>query len=88
LEAHKGEDQTTTREGIELIYTKLCGVLNQQGLKVLEIKEGVFDAEEQEAVAQVPAASEELKGKVVDVVQKGYVLNGKVIRFAKVVVAN
>lgn len=87
LAAYTGEEQEMTKKGIELIYNKLSGTLTQQGLKVLEIKEGKFDADVQEAVAQVPAESEDMKGKVIDVIQKGYVLHDKVIRFAKVVVA-
>lgn len=75
------------QEGILLIYNKLKKVLEQKGVTVMEIKPGDdFDAEFQEAITQIPAPEEKLKGKVVDVVEKGYMLGEKVIRFAKVVI--
>jgi len=76
-------------EGFFLIKSKFSKVLEQYGVKVMELKAGsVFDADFQEAITQIPAPSEELKGKVVDVVEKGYLLNEKVIRFAKVVIGS
>ncbi len=74
------------RKGIELIYNKLMNILEQKGLQVIDAKEQPFDTDFHEAVTNIPAPSEKLKGKNVDVIQKGYTLNGKVIRYAKVVV--
>lgn len=74
------------REGTELIYSKLMAYLKTKGLSVIEAKGVKFDVDFHEAVTQFPAASEELKGMVIDVVQTGYMLNGKVLRYAKVVV--
>jgi molecular chaperone GrpE len=76
-----------TREGILLIYNKLKSTLERKGVKVMQIEAGHdFDAEFQEAITQIPVSDEALKGKVVDVVEKGYTLGDKVIRFAKVVI--
>ena len=74
------------KKGIELIYNKLMNILEQKGLQVIDAKEQPFDTDFHEAVTNIPAPSEKLKGKNVDVIQKGYMLNGKVIRYAKVVV--
>ncbi len=74
------------KEGIELVHHKLKSILNQKGLKEMESLGKPFDAEVHEAITNIPAPSNELKGKVVDEVEKGYLLNDKVIRFAKVVV--
>lgn len=76
----------TAVEGTELIYNKLKSFLTSKGLKVIEAKGADLDTDYHEAIAQIPAPSEELKNKIVDVVQQGYMLNGKVIRYAKVVV--
>ncbi len=76
-------------EGFLLIFNKYKKILEQSGAKVLDLKTGDdFNADTQEAITQIPAPSEALKGKVVDVVEKGYTLNEKVIRFAKVVVGS
>ena len=75
-------------EGIQLIFTKLGNTLTSKGLKPMDAKGQVFNADIHEAITQFPAPNEEDKGKVFDVVEKGYFLNDKVIRFAKVVVAN
>ena len=73
-------------KGIDLIHQKLSSILNVKGLKQIEVQVGDgFDAELHEAITQIPAPKEELKGKVVDIIEKGYYLNTKVIRFAKVV---
>lgn len=81
------DDANAVREGMELIYSKLVKYLEQNGVKAMESTGAVFDPEHHEAVAMVPAASEDMKGKVIDTVTKGYTLNGdKVIRFAKVAV--
>ena len=74
------------KEGTSLIYNKLMDYLKTQGLARIEAKGEVFDTDFHEAVTQFPAPSEELKGKVIDVVQTGYTLGGKVLRYAKVVV--
>lgn len=74
------------KEGVALVQHKLKNTLNQLGLKEMETKGLAFDAELHEAITNIPAPSDELKGKVVDELEKGYFLNDKVIRFAKVVV--
>lgn len=74
------------KEGVNLIHTKFKKVLDQQGLKEMETVGHPFDSELHEAVTNIPAPSEDMKGKVVDQVEKGYYLNEKVIRFAKVIV--
>lgn len=76
-------------EGFFLIYNKFKKTLDQYGVKAMIIETGAdFDADVHEAITQIPAPSEALKGKIVDVVEKGYLLNDKVIRFAKVVVGS
>lgn len=79
-------DSDAAKEGTELIYHKLMSYLQSKGLAVIEAMDQTFDTDVHEAVAQFPVQEEEKKGKVFDVVQTGYTLNGKVIRFAKVVV--
>ena len=74
------------RDGVELVYQKLYNILRQKGLEVMESTGEVFDPEFHEAITEIPAPAEELKGKVVDTVEKGYRLNEKIIRHAKVVV--
>jgi molecular chaperone GrpE len=76
-------------EGFMLIYNKFKKVVEQSGVKQMDVQIGSdFNADLQEAITQIPAPKEELKGKVVDVVEKGYLLNDKVIRFAKVVIGS
>ena len=75
------------KEGVQLIYNKLMNILSQKGLKPIEAKGQKFDENLHEAITRIPAAAEEQKGTVVDVVEKGYYLNDKVLRYAKVVVA-
>ena len=82
----ESDDSDAAKEGTELIYTKLMGYLKSKGLAVIEALGQPFDTDLHEAVAQFPVQDETQKGKVFDVVQTGYTLNGKVIRFAKVVV--
>ena len=82
----ESKDSAAAKEGTELIYHKLMAYLQSKGLAVIEAKDHPFDTDVHEAVAQFPVQEEEKKGKVFDVVQTGYTLNGKVIRFAKVVV--
>ena len=79
-------DVSAVREGVELIYNKFMTVLGQNGVKVIETKEMPLDTDYHEAVAVIPAPDESLKGKILDCVQTGYILNDKVIRHAKVVV--
>lgn len=80
------EDLTLIREGIHLVFSKLKNTLQNRGLKAMESKEQDFDTELHEAITEIPAPTEALKGKVLDEVQKGYYLNDKIIRHAKVVV--
>lgn len=80
------DDAQALKEGFQLIYNKFKTILEGKGLKAMEAKGGEFDSEIHEAIANIPAPSDELKGKIVDDVEKGYYLNDKVIRFAKVVV--
>ncbi len=80
-------DADAAKEGVQLIYNKLMNILSQKGLKPIEAKDTKFDENLHEAVTQFPAADEAQKGKVIDVVEKGYYLNDKVLRYAKVVVA-
>lgn len=80
-------DEENAKEGVQLIYNKLMNILSQKGLKPIEAKGCKFDENLHEAVTQFPAADESQKGMVVDVVEKGYFLNDKVLRYAKVVVA-
>ncbi len=76
-------------KGVELINGKFVSILNQQGLEVVEVEQGGdFDAEIHDAVTQIPAPSEDLKGKIVDVIEKGYRLGDRIIRHPKVVVGN
>lgn len=88
--ALKATENTTeieaVREGIILIQTKLNGILGNKGLKPIESLHTVFDTDLHEAITKIPAPSDDLKGKVLDELEKGYTLNDKVIRFAKVVV--
>jgi molecular chaperone GrpE len=75
------------RKGVLLIYNKLLTTLEQKGLTKIEVKQGdVFNADDHEAITQIPAPSEDLKGKIIDVVERGYKLGDKVIRFPKVVI--
>ncbi len=74
------------KEGIVLVNNKLKGILQQKGLKEMNSKGQTFDSDLHEAITNVPAPSEDQKGKVIDEVEKGYYLNDKVIRFAKVLV--
>lgn len=82
----ESNDSDAAKEGTELIYNKLMTYLKSKGLAVIEAVGQPFDTDLHEAVAQFPVPEEDKKGKVFDVVQTGYTLNGKVIRFAKVVV--
>jgi molecular chaperone GrpE len=75
------------RKGVLLIYNKLINTLEQKGLSKIEVNQGdSFNADDHEAVTQIPAPSDDLKGKIIDVVERGYKLGEKVIRFPKVVI--
>lgn len=80
------DDITVQKEGIQLVFNKLRSNLQSKGVKVMESIHAEFDVEKHEAITEIPAPTEELKGKVLDEVMKGYYLNDKIIRFAKVVV--
>lgn len=79
-------DPSILKQGFDLIHQKLASILASQGLKPMTAKGAPFDADLHEAIAQVPAPTPALKGHVVDVVENGYTLHDKVVRFAKVVV--
>lgn len=74
------------REGVDIIYKRFSDFIRLNGVKEIEATGNTLDTDLHEAITKIPAPSEELKGKIVDVVQKGYTLNDKVIRFAKVVI--
>lgn len=80
------KDLEAVREGIRLIYNKFLEYLNQQGVKEIDAMHKDFDTDVHEAVTQIPAEDKKLKGKVVDILEKGYYLNDKVIRYSKVVI--
>lgn len=82
----KDENAAEAMKGVELIYNKFIGILKQNGLQKIETKGADFDTDYHEAIAMVPAFEESQKGKVLDCIQSGYMLNEKVIRHAKVAV--
>lgn len=84
----KAKDLDAVKEGVDLIYQKFEVFLHKNGVKAIESTGEVFDADWGEAIATIPTDDEDKKGKVIDTIQKGYTLNDKVIRHAKVVVAN
>ncbi len=88
LMALKSSGDNTASEGMELIFKKLYGILERKGLKPMNAKGEDFNPDLHEAVTQFAAPSPDLVGKVIDEVEKGYFLNDKVLRFAKVVVGN
>ncbi len=79
-------DLDAVKEGIDLIYNKFQEFLKQNGVTEIEAKEKDFDTDLHEAITKIPAPNDELKGKVIDCIEKGYMLNDKVMRFSKVVV--
>ena len=81
------EETKAMKEGVELIFNKFNKILSQEGLQKIETEGKDFDVDFHEAIALIPAPSEDLKGKILDCVQTGYMLNEKVIRHAKVAVA-
>ncbi|MCK8493652.1 MULTISPECIES: nucleotide exchange factor GrpE [Spirosoma] len=82
------EDIAAVKEGVSLIYNKLFKTLESKGLKPMISKGEPFNADLHESITQFPAPSDDLKGKVIDEIEKGYYLNDKVIRFAKVIVGS
>jgi molecular chaperone GrpE len=80
------EDIAQVREGVLLVFNKMRSSLQAKGVKEMKSVHEAFDVEKHEAITEIPAPAEALKGKVIDEVQKGYYLNDKIIRFAKVVV--
>ncbi|SFD01829.1 molecular chaperone GrpE [Flavobacterium phragmitis] len=88
VEINKSDDENL-KKGVELIHEKLKSTLVSKGLEQVEIQAGdAFNADIAEAITQIPAPSDKLKGKIVDVIEKGYKLGDKIIRFPKVVVGN
>ncbi|MDO6738552.1 nucleotide exchange factor GrpE [Wenyingzhuangia sp. 2_MG-2023] len=86
VEISKSEDEELVK-GVALIQDKLIKTLEQKGLTVVEVNQGdTFDADTHEAITQIPAPTEDLKGKIIDVVEKGYKLGDTIIRFPKVVI--
>jgi molecular chaperone GrpE len=86
---HIEEDKEAeeVRKGVLLIYQKLLSTLEQKGLSVIQVEKGdTFNADDHEAVTQIAAPSKDLKGKIIDILEKGYKLGDKVIRFPKVVI--
>ncbi len=82
----KTDDITLVKEGISLVFNKLKTLLQQKGLKVMEVGKDEFNPDLHEAITEIPAPNEDMVGKVIDVVEPGYYLNDKLIRHAKVVV--
>lgn len=80
------DDAASLKEGMELIYKKLKKYMEQNGVKEMDPEDNEFDADKHEAISVVPVADETLKGKILDTVEKGYTINDKVLRHAKVVV--
>jgi molecular chaperone GrpE len=87
-EAVNNKEQHALHEGLLLIYNKLKGILEQKGLEAIKSTGEEFDVDFHDALTNIPAPTEDMNGKVIDEIEKGYRLNGKVIRYAKVVVGN
>jgi molecular chaperone GrpE len=88
LQLAQTEDVVQIKDGVQLVYNKFRNIMATKGIKVMETKGEAFNADLHEAITEIPAPTEELKGKIIDEVTKGYYLNSKIIRFAKVVVGN
>jgi molecular chaperone GrpE len=82
----QGSDDTLLKEGIQLVFNKFRNTMQSKGVKPMQTIGTDFNPDQHEAITEIPAPKEELKGKVIDEVQKGYYMNDKIIRFAKVVV--
>ena len=85
---NKSDDITALKEAVKLIHNKFKNTLVQNGLEDMDSMNKIFDTDLHDALSNAPSPSKKLKGKVIDVVEKGYFLNGKVIRHAKVIVGN
>lgn len=83
---HKSDDVAQIKEGIQLVFAKLRNTMQSKGVKEMKTIGEEFNADFHEAITEIPVTDEKMKGKVVDEVEKGYTLNDKIIRFAKVVV--
>ena len=86
LSMHSLDKDSPYHQGVQLIYTKLMNILLQKGLEPMKSVGETFNTDFHDAITKIPASDDSMKGKVVDEIEKGYFLNGKVIRFAKVVV--
>lgn len=84
--AEADDNEEVFTEGVTLVYQKLKSVLTSKGIKVMESTGETFDPELHEAITEIPAPSEEMKGKIIDTIEQGYYLNDKIIRYARVVV--
>jgi molecular chaperone GrpE len=84
--AAQAEDMDAVRSGMDIIYNKLIEFLSNHGVKEIEAMNELFNTDWHDAVTNIPAPSDDMKGKIVDVIQKGYTLNDKIIRYPKVVV--
>jgi molecular chaperone GrpE len=82
------KDSDSLKEGVELVHRKLFQILESKGLKKMEVNGITFDPDFHEAITQIPVSDEKQKGQVVDVVEDGYMLNEKVLRFAKVIIGS
>lgn len=82
----ESKDLEATKQGLQLISEKVKHILSSKGLKEIDCKEKDFDVDFMESITEIPAPTDQLKGKVIEVVQKGYTLNEKIIRYAKVIV--
>ncbi|HPW66314.1 MAG TPA: nucleotide exchange factor GrpE [Salinivirgaceae bacterium] len=82
----QSKDIEAVKTGINLIYSKLIDFMKQNGVTAIETIDNEFDIDKHEAVTKIPAPSEDMKGKIVDVIKKGYILNDKVIRYSQVVI--
>jgi len=85
---NEAADVNALKEGVDLIYNKLNNILTAKGLEPLTSIGEAFNADIHEAITNIPAPNEDMKGKVIDEAERGYALNGKVIRYAKVIVGN
>src|SRR5690606_19891885 len=88
MASETGPEQERFSEGVTLVYNRLYSVLQAKGLKAIDSNGQPFDPEWHEAITEIPAPTPDMKGKVIDTIQKGYTLGDKIIRHAKVVVGN
>ena len=87
-QVESAKDLAAVKEGISLVFGKMRNIMQQKGLQKMECLNEPFNADLHEAITEIPAPSEDMKGKIIDVVEPGYYLNDKLIRHAKVVVGN